>query len=204
MMKSLLILLLVTFLCIKTEAISRTLDLQILPPKPDKFDEYCKEQGDFFEFMKMKYKERSFEDYFEECDKPRDFFEEIKAIEGSPKKPKSYGKIVSIYDNFESSSKRCWGQSRNSFFDMFWMAFNTHSEIILSPDDVWIAISLAFSQHIQNNAEKLREKFVSHNGKEKLMVKFSGDYEYLEKVHWGKLLDLFGSINCFQFWKSLS
>lgn len=58
----------------------------------------------------------------------------------------------------------------NSFYGAFVNAYNNHEDIVLSPDDVWLVISLQFSKYINANSEKLRDQFVSHDGKKKLTV----------------------------------
>jgi hypothetical protein len=59
----------------------------------------------------------------------------------------------------------------NNFIGSFVNAYNTHGDILLNPDDIWIMISLYFSQYVDTNAEKLRSKFVTHQGQKKLIVK---------------------------------
>ena len=49
---------------------------------------------------------------------------------------------------------------------------------MISPDDIWITIMLYFSEYINNNSEKLRDKFVNHTGKKNLIIKeFAGSVE---------------------------
>ena len=38
------------------------------------------------------------------------------------------------------------------------------------PDNIWLAISFYLSKYIDANAEKLRHKFVKHEGKKELIV----------------------------------
>lgn len=44
-------------------------------------------------------------------------------------------------------------------------AFSQHRPLVLSPDMIWVTIAQGLAQHIKNHAEKLRDKFVGHNGK---------------------------------------
>ena len=79
--------------------------------------------------------------------------------------------------------------SRNNFFDSFFLPYNLHGEIILSPDDIWFQILLAFSQHVNINSEALREKFVSHKGKKKLIVYYGVDENPFKKdFRWKDML----------------
>lgn len=62
------------------------------------------------------------------------------------------------------------GPSNNAFFDSFFLAYISHGEIVLSPDDIWLQISSCFGQYVNNNAEKLRKKLVSFDSKMDLAV----------------------------------
>lgn len=59
---------------------------------------------------------------------------------------------------------------QNSFFGAFLAAYNTHQDLLLAPDDVWLLICLHFSKYVNDNAEALRRKLVSHEGKKNLTV----------------------------------
>lgn len=52
-------------------------------------------------------------------------------------------------------------------------AFANHFPLVLGPEDIWLAIATGAALHIndKDNAEKLRENFVSHKGKKKLTVR---------------------------------
>ncbi len=45
------------------------------------------------------------------------------------------------------------------------LAFKSHADVLLSPDDVWTQIMHGFALHVAKNSEKLRSLFVSHTGK---------------------------------------
>ena len=53
----------------------------------------------------------------------------------------------------------------NQYFMSFLSPYNAHGDVLLVPDDVWLAISFFLSKYIDDNAEKLRHHFVSHEGK---------------------------------------
>ena len=57
------------------------------------------------------------------------------------------------------------------FFNGIYCAYADHRPFELSPDMIWLLICQGFSHHINNNAEELRHMFVSHEGKESLVVK---------------------------------
>src|SRR5690348_2471231 len=49
-----------------------------------------------------------------------------------------------------------------------YMAYSQHRPLVLTPDAVWITIIQGVAQHMAVNAERLRDRFVSHPGKETL------------------------------------
>jgi len=49
-------------------------------------------------------------------------------------------------------------------------AFYDHLPLRLTPDAIWITLARGFSLHVNNNAEALRHRFVSHDGQKKLIV----------------------------------
>lgn len=49
-------------------------------------------------------------------------------------------------------------------------AYQEHRPITLSPDIVWLLICQGFAQHVNNNGEELREKFVNFEGQKMLTV----------------------------------
>jgi len=53
-------------------------------------------------------------------------------------------------------------------------AFYEHRPISLSPDVVWFTIAQGFATHVNLNAEALRNRFVRHEGKLKLVVEHPG------------------------------
>lgn len=50
-------------------------------------------------------------------------------------------------------------------------AYAEHYPLVLSPDIIWLAIAQGFAQHVLQNAERLRGKFVRHEGKLLLEVR---------------------------------
>ncbi|KAJ3068229.1 hypothetical protein HDU98_008613 [Podochytrium sp. JEL0797] len=74
--------------------------------------------------------------------------------------------------------------SSNGFLDAVIRAYNHHHNLVLRPDDIWIAIMLQFSRFVNANAETLRTQFVSHEGQKELQVSTPGtllsvDYGHL-------------------------
>jgi hypothetical protein len=49
-------------------------------------------------------------------------------------------------------------------------AYNWHHNLILRPDDIWIAILVQFNLYVNAHAEELRHLFVEHSGKKHLII----------------------------------
>jgi hypothetical protein len=60
--------------------------------------------------------------------------------------------------------------NNHAILSAFLYAYNSHEDIVLSPDDIWIMICIYFSKYVNDNAEKLRSLFVDHDGQQKLKV----------------------------------
>ncbi|KAF5371829.1 hypothetical protein D9615_009572 [Tricholomella constricta] len=64
-------------------------------------------------------------------------------------------------------------------------AYNYHHNLLIRPDDVWIAILSQLNIYINAHAEDLRDKFVAHEGKKELLVRsYAGT---IENVDFGDL-----------------
>ncbi|MAX39938.1 MAG: hypothetical protein CME33_25625 [Gimesia sp.] len=50
------------------------------------------------------------------------------------------------------------------------LSFYDHFPLRLSPDSIWITLARGFALHVNENAEALRHRFVSHSGKQDLKV----------------------------------
>ena len=68
----------------------------------------------------------------------------------------------------------------------FYEAHAIHYPIRLKPDDIWLLIIQAFSNHININSEELRHKFVNFNGKKELSIDFEkiNDIKNVIKQHY--------------------
>ncbi|MCJ1461041.1 hypothetical protein MMC28_011423 [Mycoblastus sanguinarius] len=65
----------------------------------------------------------------------------------------------------------------NGFVRAAVQAYNEHHNLIIRPDDVWLAILAQFSIYVNAHPEQMREYFVSHKGKEELEVIAYGNTE---------------------------
>jgi len=49
-------------------------------------------------------------------------------------------------------------------------AFYQHFPLVLSPDAIWLCLAQGFARHVNQNVDALRSRFVTHEGKKKLVV----------------------------------
>ena len=73
----------------------------------------------------------------------------------------------------------------NGFLVACVTAFAQHLPLKLSPDHIWSLITYAFAKHVDKNAEELRSKFVSHQGKKRLLVETPGNFRMSDPTNSG-------------------
>ena len=59
---------------------------------------------------------------------------------------------------------------QNLFAKSVHAAFYGHHPLVLSPDVIWLTIIQGLANHVDQNAEELRSKFVAHEGKEEIVI----------------------------------
>lgn len=62
------------------------------------------------------------------------------------------------------------GLDSHAFMGAVHLSYSKHYPLILSPDTVWLTIAQGFGNHVNANAEKLRKRFVSHEGKKMILI----------------------------------
>lgn len=62
------------------------------------------------------------------------------------------------------------GDRLNALAQAVDLAFNEHRPLRLTPDALWITLEQGFSIHVRENAERLRSRFVRHQGRQDLSV----------------------------------
>jgi len=62
----------------------------------------------------------------------------------------------------------------HSFVTACTLAYSKHHNLVIRPDDVWMAIITQFATYVDQNAEKLRDRFVDFQGKKELEVRAAG------------------------------
>jgi len=110
-------------------------------------------------------------------------------------KPFSFSQLSSARDkavDFIQGSpnltdKEAYSITGHSFVQAAYLAYSSHHHLVIRPDDVWIAIMTQFSSYVDQNAEKLRNKFVDFQGKKELTVSSGGSlrtapYDYLARM----------------------
>lgn len=70
------------------------------------------------------------------------------------------------------------------------LAYADHLPLNLSPDMIWYVISSGVASHINLNAEKLRDKFVDHQGKKRIEVR-RDDFVMNKPNPWNEVVDEF-------------
>ena len=75
----------------------------------------------------------------------------------------------------------------------FYEAHNNHYPIRIKPDDIWLLIVQAFSNHVNVNSEELRSMFVNFEGKKTLTVEYP--LSSIEEVDKKVLQNFSGQIN---------
>ncbi|KAF9038083.1 hypothetical protein BJ165DRAFT_1352817 [Panaeolus papilionaceus] len=63
---------------------------------------------------------------------------------------------------------------QNGFIETVVDAYNRHYNLVIKPDDIWVAILTQFNIYVNAHAEELRSHFVAHEGKKELIVQNVG------------------------------
>lgn len=77
--------------------------------------------------------------------------------------------IQSSFSDSDLSHRSVWA-SNNGFIRAAIEAYNHHHNLIIRPDDVWLAILTQFNLYVNSHAEELRHHFVAHDGQKELEV----------------------------------
>lgn len=60
--------------------------------------------------------------------------------------------------------------TRHQLFEAVRLAHNYHYPLVLDPDSIWLTIAQGLANHITENGERLRRRFVAHDGKKKIII----------------------------------
>lgn len=61
-------------------------------------------------------------------------------------------------------------EEKHAIFQAFLYAYNSHEDIVLNPDDIWLMICIYFATYVNQNSEQLRTLFVDHEGTKLLTI----------------------------------
>ena len=87
-----------------------------------------------------------------------------------------------ICHSFDKEKELAYINSKTPILDGFYKAHSNHYPIRIKPDDIWLLIVQAFSNHVNTNSESLRHMFVNFEGKQTLIVKYSlSDINHVNK-----------------------
>lgn len=64
--------------------------------------------------------------------------------------------------------------NENAFLQAANLAYSFHYPLTITPDVIWLLIAQGFAQHINQNAERFRSRFVQHEGKRIIRVERDG------------------------------
>lgn len=83
---------------------------------------------------------------------------------------------------------------KDVMFQTFITCFANHRPLVLSPDIIWLLIAQTMAKYIENNAEKLRDKFVDFERKKVLNIWSHTDI-FDKKTDWPSILrDMYSEI----------
>ncbi|MBN1489912.1 MAG: DUF4419 domain-containing protein [Phycisphaerae bacterium] len=63
------------------------------------------------------------------------------------------------------------GVGQNALVRAAHCAYADHRPLVLSPDMIWLTIVQGLAEHVEDNAEELRHLFVSHAGRQRLVIR---------------------------------
>ncbi|KAK4696372.1 hypothetical protein P7C71_g1530, partial [Lecanoromycetidae sp. Uapishka_2] len=86
--------------------------------------------------------------------------------------------IELLQSSFNQDPEAVIHPSSNGFVHGSIEAYSRHHHLQIRPEDVWFAIITQLSFYINAHAEELRGKFVSHEGKKELEVRFVAETRY--------------------------
>jgi hypothetical protein len=80
----------------------------------------------------------------------------------------------SFKDDYGDNATRTIHTAQNGFLHACIRAYFEHLHLVLRPEDIWLAILTQLNMYILRNSEKLRSRFVEHEGKKFLEVPIKG------------------------------
>jgi hypothetical protein len=113
-----------------------------------------------------------------------------KSIESSFKTESFYNEGDTILTKSNMSQTLLLPEFQNGLLGTIFTAYSRHIPLKLTPDDIWIAILIAFAKYVKKNSEIMRQKCVKHEDKKALTIQLFGDT--VENIdNWEAVLELF-------------
>eukprot|EP00486_Rosalina_sp_Unknown_P000639 CAMPEP_0201567008 /NCGR_PEP_ID=MMETSP0190_2-20130828/7227_1 /ASSEMBLY_ACC=CAM_ASM_000263 /TAXON_ID=37353 /ORGANISM="Rosalina sp." /LENGTH=440 /DNA_ID=CAMNT_0047986463 /DNA_START=37 /DNA_END=1356 /DNA_ORIENTATION=+ len=89
-------------------------------------------------------------------------------------------KSAACYSNPNDQIVQTYDNDTNSFISSSLEAWSNHYPFRMKVEHIWLLILQAVAVHVDKNAEKLRSKYVKHDGKKELTVEVSPNPSYEE------------------------
>ena len=105
------------------------------------------------------------------------------------------GKSLATHAVYQMSTSEGKALGEDTAFQSFVPGFDPHGHrpIVLSPDMIWLLIAQGFAIHVNEHAEEMRNHFVSHEGKKKLVVRRDGFIKGSLENPWENVFDEFST-----------
>ena len=116
---------------------------------------------------------------------PRDIFEKEPISKIIPKDV--------LYHSLDENQDLAFLGRNAPVLNGFYIAHINHYPIRIKPDDIWLLIVQAFSNHVNANSEELRQYFVNFKGKKELVVEY--DLYFIDQIQRKHFEDFSEQIN---------
>lgn len=97
-----------------------------------------------------------------------------------------------IYNSF-GLEQSLYNIGEDVVFQMLMKAWCQHRPVVLSPDVIWMLICQQFSHYVNEKPNKMRSKFVHHQGKKELVVETKKNL-FSNQADWDNLIQSFVSL----------
>ena len=98
-----------------------------------------------------------------------------------------------FWKSFDPNRNLVYVNSKTPVIQGFFRAHFNHYPIRIKPDDIWLLIVQAFSNHVNTNSKKLREMSFDFDGKKTLIVSYP--LSSINQINESIIVDFTGQIN---------
>ena len=99
-----------------------------------------------------------------------------------------------LYHSLDKNQNLAFFGKNAPVLNGFYTAHINHYPIRIKPDDIWLLIVQAFSNHVNANSEELRKYFVNFKGKKELVLEYN-DITFINQIQRKHLEDFSEQIN---------